>query len=256
MISDSAVTTEQDAMALKLGILIIGSLIWDSTDVRRTWRANRLNLPSRTWVPAPIRYGRRSQSRGSSYTMVFSRGLHADWLGQAIVVPCRGGVSSTRDLVDEAQWLWAAERNCSRCGCVSGDWGCVSVVENENRKLPSALRQGWTQHVSGRPGYGRMCGPGGEQSAVGEDGFLAIPWPLEGSDLELDLLLSTTTKPVNEATYPDADVIAEAWSPRGDKNEELKQGSHYIEYFLNNRAHGITTFQDVAIEGHLRRNWR
>jgi len=248
MTDESVVATDPARRPLKLGILIVGSLIWDSIDVRRKWRAERLNVTSRTPVPVPIRYGRRSQSRGDSYTMVFSRSLDPDLLGQAIVVPCRGQVSDIGDLVAEAEWLWAAERNCSRCSCVSGNWGCVSVVENENKKLPKTLRGGWTQHVSGRTGYGEMCGPAGEPSAAGRDGFLEIAWPLENSELHLDAILATATKPVEDTRYPEPLEVAEAWSEG--------KGKCYIEYFLNNRAHGITTLQDVAIENHLRRLWK
>ena len=187
--------------------------------------------------PHPIRYGRRSQSRGDSYTMVFSRSLDADLLGRAIVVPCRGDVSGISDLVAEAEWLWAAERNCSRCDCVSGKWGCVSVVENEKNRLPKTLREGWTQHVSDKPGYGKMFGLRDEPSAVDDDGFLAIPWPLDGSELELDLLLSTATKPVKK--YPDSDEIARAWS----EDEDVGEGKYYVDYFPeqpSSRDHDIS----------------
>ena len=72
---NSAATAEPARTPLKLGILIVGSLIWDSSDVRGKWRAKRLNVTSRTLVSVPIRYGRRSRSRGDSYTMVFSHSL-------------------------------------------------------------------------------------------------------------------------------------------------------------------------------------
>ncbi|MCY4637371.1 MAG: hypothetical protein OXG04_23205 [Acidobacteria bacterium] len=181
--------------------------------------------------------------------MVFSRSLlEADPLGQAIVVPCRRVVSDISDLVAEAEWLWAAERNCSPCDCVSGKWGCVSVVENGNNGLPEKLRKDWVQHVFGKPGYGKMSGPGDEPSPVGDDGFLAIPWPLDCSELELDLLLATATKPVEDKKYPEPPEVAKAWSEG--------KGKRYIEYFLNNRAHGITTYQDADIEEHLKSLWK
>lgn len=245
--SGSAVVADLARTPLKLGVLIIGSLIWDSSDVRRRWRAERLNVTSRTRVAVPICYGRKSESRGKSYTMVFSRRfLDADPTGHAIVVPCRQDVSATDDLIEEAERLWGAERNCSRCDCVSGDWGCVSVIENENNRLPETLRKGWTQHVAGRRGYGKICGPGDEPSSVGYDGFLTIPWPLRGSDLQVDALLATATKP--HTKHPKPLEVAEAWS-KG-------KGKYYIDYFLNNSAHGITTPQDSRIEDHLRKLWK
>jgi len=66
-------------MKLKGGVIIVGSLIWedhlkaeDRDNIRRNWR--RVNLidnssPSKV----PIRYGRKSQSRDDTYTMIFSK---------------------------------------------------------------------------------------------------------------------------------------------------------------------------------------
>lgn len=245
--SDSAVTAAPDRRRepLKVGILIIGSLIWDSCDARRKWRAKRLNVTSRTPVSVPIRYGRKSESRGDSYTMVFSPNLKQDLYGRAIVVPCRRDVSGIDDLIEEAEWLWAAERNSSRCDCVSGGWGCVSVVEDDANRLPEELRDGWKNHVSDRKGYGEMHGPGEESSPVDHDGFLTIPWPLRGTELHLDALLATATKP--NTKYPEPLEVAKAWS--------VGKGKRYIEYFLNNCAHGITTCQDGYIEDHLKSLW-
>ena len=79
-----------------LGVLIIGSLYWDNS-IRDKWRRERLDLERRQYVRAPIRYGRRSERRGHSYTMVFSAGLREADFGTAIAVPCR-----SRDLIAEA----------------------------------------------------------------------------------------------------------------------------------------------------------
>jgi hypothetical protein len=58
-------------------------------------------------VTAPTRYGRRSENRGNTYTMVFSCSALP---GQAKVVPCSRMVRSGRDLIAEAEQLWAAEQ--------------------------------------------------------------------------------------------------------------------------------------------------
>ena len=69
-------------MPLNGGILIVGSLLWDER--REGWRRSRLDMESAELVTAPIRYGRQSETRGNTYTMVFSRGCDT---GKAMVVP-------------------------------------------------------------------------------------------------------------------------------------------------------------------------
>lgn len=48
----------------KLGVLIVGSLYWDLKAPRPRWRAERLDCPHQEQVKVPIRYRRRSTSRG------------------------------------------------------------------------------------------------------------------------------------------------------------------------------------------------
>jgi hypothetical protein len=70
---------------LRTGVLVVGSLDWESTiyggafvatldPVRSNWRKTRLKVDKRStqYVRVPIRYGRLSESRGNTYTMVFS----------------------------------------------------------------------------------------------------------------------------------------------------------------------------------------
>jgi hypothetical protein len=81
---------------LTAGVLIIGSLVWDSEKGRSAWRDKRLNMAEAQTVTAPIRYGRLSESRGHSYTMVLSRLCP---VGQAKLVPCSHTISSLQDLL-------------------------------------------------------------------------------------------------------------------------------------------------------------
>src|SRR6266446_1938991 len=70
--------------------------------------AGVLIIASAQAVTAPIRYGRLSgKKRGHTYTMVFSRLCS---IGQAKVVRCSNTVSSTADLIEEAEHLWKAEQ--------------------------------------------------------------------------------------------------------------------------------------------------
>jgi hypothetical protein len=69
---------------LNTGILIIGSLLWDSEDNRPAWRDARLDIASAEAVTAPIRYGRLSgKKRGRTYTPSFSRADKYDPYPQA-----------------------------------------------------------------------------------------------------------------------------------------------------------------------------
>lgn len=77
------------------GILIIGSLLWDNGQ-RDAWRRLRLRVGEKVYVKAPIRYGRRSQGRGNTFTMTFAHGgLH----GQGVLVPCVATIDDVAGLV-------------------------------------------------------------------------------------------------------------------------------------------------------------
>ena len=224
-----------------LGVLIIGSLYWDNS-AREKWRRERLDLERRQYVRAPIRYGRRSEGRGCSYTMVLSASLREADFGTAIVVPCK-----SRDLIEEARSLWEAEGGTR--GAVSGTWGCVGLLINPDAGLPSKDRNRWSKFVERRPGYGRLAHATGEPRVADKAGLLQIDWPrlTDGPPLMLDALLATATDPtlVDGTRYPSASEVAEAWdTPKGREN---------IRYFCDNRKNGIGTFQDADIEEHLRR---
>src|SRR5882672_9080428 len=110
-------------MTLTLGILAIGSLYWDDNANRQAWRNSRLDGTAEFQVNAPIRYGRKSETRGDTYTMVFSRSCP---LGHAKVIRCRNLVASTDDLIAEAEHLWAAERSARQSNQhISTSWGAV-----------------------------------------------------------------------------------------------------------------------------------
>ena len=234
---------------MKIGVLIIGSLYWDKSEHRQKWRGERLDLDAQQYVKAPIRYGRRSGSRGCSYTMVFSAGLGAEQFGHAIVIPCK-----SQDLVKEAECLWLAERPSGNKpnGRISADWGCVGLLENPAHPIPDELHDVWTKRVLGESCYGQLMNSGcDEEVVVDKSGFLKIPWPKseDSPDLGIDVLLATATNPtIVGGRYPSAQQIANAWN--------TPVGKGYVDYFCKNRAHGIKTFQDTEIEDRLRELWQ
>ena len=228
-------------MPLTAGVLIIGSLLWDSEKGRPAWRDARLNIASGQTVTAPIRYGRLSGTRGTSFTMVFSRLCP---MGHAKLVPCSHAISTVQDLIAEAECLWKAEQPDAEPNRIASTWGCVALLHNPLRNISEEVLKGWTERVSREPDYGRVSQTKDEGILVSrEDGLLRIEWPglaEGGAPAEFDLVLATANDPrikVSSPTYPTAQAIADAWN---------KAGRH-VEYFWKNTDSGIRTFQDDEI---------
>jgi hypothetical protein len=226
-------------MCLTIGVLIIGSLYW-RREGRDRWRRWRLDMDHQWLVKAPIRYGRRSHNH--TYTIVFSSDLSEEQFGQAIVVRCQRDVSSSPDLIKEAEWLWSAENKTVPSLCcsspkqrISATWGCVALLESPHNEIPQNLLGDWAKHVAGH--YGPS-----ERRLVDDRGLLQIPWPNLSSDnsrVPFDLLLATSND--REVTYPTVQEIADAWKDHPE-----------VDYFRSNRKHEIETFQDHEIERRLR----
>ena len=125
---------------LRAGVLIIGSLLWESR--REAWRKARMDMAYSKSVTAPIRYGRLSERRGKTYTMVFSSLCEA---GRAKVVRCAGTVSSAEDLIAEAEHLCAAEQNEPVAHSICGRWSCVAILWNPGHSPAAPGRMGETR---------------------------------------------------------------------------------------------------------------
>ena len=171
--------------------------------------------------------------------MVVSASLNEQDFGQAIVIPCK-----SQDLIEEAVRLWTAETRWGKNdeGRISSSWGCVGLLENPDRPMPDGIRKTWIAKVHGEPNYGNLQSARGEQAAVDKDGFLNIPWPkaVDGSGLELDVILATATDPTPvDGEYSSVEAIACAWKSPSGKEE--------VYYFWNNRRAEIATFEDEKI---------
>ncbi len=218
-----------DIVLLKImmngSILIIGSLLWDNGK-REEWRNSRLCIEEKVFVRAPIRYGRRSSSRGNTFTMTLSPD---DLTGRAVLVPCKAAIADVPALISEAEALWKAERHTASPGEIGSSWGCVGVLFRAGAELTGWL-QPWTDYF-GANAYAI--------SPVGENGALQIPWPtttIEGAPADADVILATATKA--EATRLSVEDIADAW---------LSQNNGYERYFFENVRHGIRTPDDSLI---------
>ncbi len=212
---------------MQTGILIIGSLLWDRDECRASWRRNRLDLENQVFVRVPIRYGRRSRTRGNTFTMVFRSD---NVLGRAVLVPCLSSVKNIDDLVAEATALWKAERPSAREGEIGASWGCVGALFHYPHEYLELVKK-WGLYFQNRSG--RAIDP------VDSDGLLRIPWPtkVDGSPVtEFDVILAVATQAANPA--PKVEDIADAWINQDKGNER---------YFFENVRHGIRTAEDLNI---------
>jgi len=211
---------------MQAGILIIGSLLWDD-GVRDEWRRSRLRTSEKVCVKAPIRYGRRAQTRGSTFTMVFARDSP---VGQGVLLPCTAAIVGIDSLVAEAEALWSAEERKSCCRRIGEGWGCVGFLCREETRFASLL-EAWAC-------YFRNAGISAIDP-VDERGVLCIPWPskaTDGTPADVDMILATATRA--EVMHPCAEQVADAW---------LGQNGGYERYFFENILHGIRTREDGLI---------
>lgn len=230
----------REPVSLTAGVLIIGSLYWDPEPIREKWRKSRLDMATTQVVTAPIRYGRRSQKRGNTHTMVLSRSART---GHARAVGCTHPISTADDLIAEAQFLWDAEVKERTNGCIAANWGCVALLPNPQAPIPNDMLSAWAGHVQQQPNYGKVSHTEAEGRLIDENGLLQIDWPrVVGSNepLQLNLLLVTANDPKlgNLEYYPVPEEIAKAWEAAGSK---------YAEYFWKNLDNGICTFEDDQI---------
>lgn len=206
-------------------ILIVGSLLWDN-ETRNEWRRSRLCISQKVSVQVPIRYGRRSSSKGNTFTMTLSCDGPA---GRAVLVPCKTAIVDVAALIVEAEALWKAECRDASPGEIGRPWGCVGVSFRAGAELAGWLRP-WADHF------------GANASAISpadRNGVLQIPWPtttLEDAPAGVDLILATATKAA--ANCPSVENIADAW---------LDQNDGYERYFFENVRHGIRTPDDGLI---------
>src|SRR4030042_1351843 len=96
-------------MTLNGGVIIIGSLLWD--EKRKSWRNERLSENEKISVYLPIRYGRQSESRHNTYTMVFSNACYSKQygLGTGWIIPIKTKIHTFIDLETEARKMGIAE---------------------------------------------------------------------------------------------------------------------------------------------------
>lgn len=229
-----------DNITFKGGVLIIGSLLWDLSELRQKWRNEDLNLSDKIQIELPIRYGRVSKSRNCTYSMIYSSDCKTkNKLGKGYFVPFKNKSASIKEMLNLSKRVIDSEHNKNKnLNRFNWGWGCLGIALNptleENRR--NKIIDFWKKE------YGKGFNPkeyrvGAETPIVNKFGILLIDWVSELDEFEF--IIGTATKPQLKE-YPSADKIVE----RMIVNE-------YDEYFRQNRANFITTFQDDEIHAKL-----
>lgn len=182
--------------------------------------------------------------------MVFAKSCEEpEKLGTGIVVPARAECCEPEHLLEEAEHLWAAERDSEDVGGICAQWGRVCILQNPGASAPEPILMAWQAKVSAAcNSYAELPSADGEEPVLDASiGRALFDWPTECETSQplsgFDLLLMTATAPTLQGLrYPTAKEIADAW--RGDKQENVR-------YFYNNRHFGITTFEDEQIRAVL-----
>jgi hypothetical protein len=227
---------------LHIGVLIIGSLLWDDGPHRRDyWRAERLDMGGSLRVGTRTRYGRRSVAgdRRGQYTMVFSENAGPS---TGYIVPCRRTVDSVAAIIEEADELAAAE------GLIRGgrweEWGAVGLLRNSNSIVSDEILMSWSRyfrsHVFEHTVH-NLAGPE-DASPLDPSGYLSIKWP-DGPALasvhgECDLLLAAANVPT---------LTKSGYAMPAEIALSLVESPKQAEYFLQNVVGGIRTADDLEI---------
>lgn len=230
-------------ISLKGGVLIIGSLLWDSGHQRTNWRNNFLQVNKQIPIPAPIRYGRVSKTRNYTFTMVYSNDCNQNsQQGKGIFIPFITNPINFANLELQTQELIKSERKKTTLNSerFHWDWGALTIAVNpeiliqgsEKYNQAQLLLSYWGQKYSDefKPEDYRV---GHELPVLDNRGVLKFKWTEKLN--EYDFVITTATKPEQEH-YPTSKNIA-------DKIIESK----HSEYFKRNIELGISTFQDKDI---------
>lgn len=224
-------TNNTNSRSLSCSILIVGSLLWnkDKAGIWAEWRDDRLDLAAATRIHVPLRYGRRSQGWGNTFTMVLDAMAPS---GKALLVPCKARVYSYADLLEEIRLLWSAEDSAPPIDRFYKSWGCVAALFGPKAAAVGFPEQWRATFQAAKPPQLRVVDP---------DGLLSIPWPrrLDGEMVAgQDIILATATMPRPLDERPSPQDIAEAW---------IGQEEGHERYFLENVRHGIRTGEDAEI---------
>ena len=227
-------------MNFKGGTIIIGSLLWEKTPIRIKWRELYLNdISTKSAVKVKIRYGRQSKSRQNTYSMIFSNHPTTE-VGKAYILGFKETIKNARILENQAYALASAEGIWLDKPSLNKSWGTVGLLVNPNidskdKIGADIIRRRWVEiYVNYKDSFkSDSYTIENEPPVIDNNGFLNIDWTEEMNDY--DFLIATPVVP----------NIKRALSAKEIADKMIE--NNYFEYFDNNIANGITTFQDNEI---------
>ncbi len=231
-------------ISLNGGVLIIGSLFWDKSEVRTNWRTKYIDpIELAIDVSVPIRYGRISKTRNCTYSMVFSyECLVESNLGSAKFIAFKNNPVNLNSLWIQCHELIKAECNKEKISfCIHNwKWGALGICINpsamdEKKDDINFLIDNWkNKYGKSKPLKPKHFEVKDEGLIFNDNGILAIQWPKKLD--EFDFFIATATMP-NLEDYPSPYRIAERMAVNEDES-----------YFIKNNFCGISTFQDEDIK--------
>lgn len=243
-----------------MGVIIIGSLLWQQTDKRKDWR-RQLAISEKKNIDLPIRYGRQSSKNWQkTYTMVFSNNINQpETMGKGFVIPIKNKIITEKEFKQQLIDLSKAEGIDDKRICRS--WGTVCLIINpyiDNVKKEH-ISTYWNNIVSEtkqnlkekqkEPDIEKF-GEEGEVKSINKNWDLTIDLKRQFSTelRNIDVLIATSNavnlnNDIN--AYPTIKQIAKA----------IHENDCYL-YFLSNTHNSIRTFQDRQIAKLLKRKYK
>ncbi len=265
---------DEEENKIKGGVIIIGSLIWetgrnclknqssiDLGKLRTEWRNKylKINKNKNKKIKLPIRYGKIADTRKNTYTMVWSRErLGSSSFGLVIAFKDKIDFNTKGVLRDQVIEMAKAEGIYKLTGNYSHrlatDWAVMSIwINNKNHR--QAILAEWKSIVNTNSFAFNLVRNNPHRVRDYDDYkwnnnvLLNQNFELIDIDIEtdLDFLLLAYTKADyknqnNQEDYPNAKVIADSFKENG-----------YISYFSRNHDNKIITADDKEISRELKK---